>query len=228
MTEWELYGFIRQEENKYYLRNLIGEEGLAYDFSVNMGDTIEINNPFGALPVEAIVTNIDSVYVEPANEFRKRITLFEYQYYNVEESWIEGIGSIAGLTVSGMNLTPLTGGHEFTLLCYYEDEVILYKTSEYELCFYPIVRIPEERVNEVIISVFPNPVYDISHLMIQNPENKNCTIAVYNLYGHLMQKYYVSSSADIEINSEDYSAGVYFYSVLKENQLDCPGKFIIQ
>ena len=181
MTEWELYGFIREEENKYYLRNLVGEEGLAYDFSVNIGDTIEINNPFGALPAEAIVTGIDSVYVEPANEFRKRINLYEFQYFFEEESWIEGIGSIAGLTASGMDLTPLTGGHEFTLLCYYEDEDILYKTTQYELCFYPIVNIPEDRVNEMVISVYPNPVDDISHLVIQNPENLNCTIRINNL-----------------------------------------------
>ena len=228
MTEWELYGFIREEQNKYYLRNLVGEEGLAYDFSLNIGDTVEINNPFGALPVEAIVTNIDSVFIEPGNEWRKRISLYEYQYFFIGEDWIEGIGSSAGLTVSGMDMTLLTGGDDYTLLCYYEEDEMLFKSSLYNLCYYPIVDIPEINQGEGDVSLFPNPVNDISYLKIQNPENKNCTIVIYNLYGKLMQKFSISSSVEIEINSKDYSNGVYFYSVLKENELVCPGKFIIQ
>ena len=57
------------------------------------GDTIEINNPFCAIPIAAIVSDIDSVSIEPGNEQRKRISLYEYQYYFNEEYWIEGIGS---------------------------------------------------------------------------------------------------------------------------------------
>jgi hypothetical protein len=230
MLEWDLYGFIRQEESKYYLRNMAGEEGLAYDFSVSIGDTLEINNPFGEFPVEALVTNIDSVYIEPSNELRKKIKLLANggTPYAGDEYWIEGIGSLTGLTVSGTDLTQLTGGENFNLLCFLEEDVLLYKYSEGCLCYYPLVDIPEINPGEDDVSLFPNPVYDISYLKIQNPENKNCTVVIYNLYGKLMQKFSISSSVDIEINSKAYSNGVYFYSVLKENELDCPGKFIIQ
>ncbi len=34
MTEWELHGFIMEIDQKYYLRNLANEAGLAYDFDV--------------------------------------------------------------------------------------------------------------------------------------------------------------------------------------------------
>jgi hypothetical protein len=228
MEEWELFGFIRQEGEKYFLRNLIGVEGLAYDLSVNEGDTLTLENPFGVYPVEAIVTGIDSIFIEPAQEFRKRITLYEYQFYQVEEYWVEGIGSLAGLTHSGMDLCPLTGGHDFTLLCYFEDDGIRYKTTQYELCFYPLVNIPEKGNDEIVITFYPNPVYDVSHLMIQNPENKNCSISILNVSGQLIQKLSVTSSCTLEIGSNDFQAGIYFYSVCDEHEQICFGKFIIQ
>jgi hypothetical protein len=227
MLEWDLYGFIREEENKFYLRNMVGEEGLAYDFSVNIGDTVEINNPFVAFPVEAVVTNIDSIYIEPSGENRKRFHLLEDQYYD-DEYWIEGIGSLAGLTVSGSDLTQLTGGENFNLLCYMEDDVLLYKYSEACLCYYPMVNIPEKSNDEIVITFYPNPVYDVSHLMIQNPENKNCAISIRNVSGQLIQKLSVTSSCTLEIGSNDFQAGIYFYSVCKEHEQICFGKFIIQ
>ncbi len=228
MDEWQPYGFIREDGNKYYLRSLSGEEGLAYDFSVNVGDTIEIDNPFGVFPVEAIVTEIDSVFIEPANEYRKRIKIFDFQYYLVEETWIEGIGSLAGLTVSGMNLTPLTGGHAFTLLCYYEDQEIVYKTQQNSLCYYPIVGLPEDNQTGNAISFFPNPVHSKSLLIIQNPENKKYTISITNSLGQQLRATEVTTSSQIEINSTDYSQGIYFYAVFDENKLIYRGKFNVQ
>ncbi len=55
MEDWELYGYIREEDNKYYQRNLVGEEGLVYDFNVNVGDTLELNNPMGFTSLEVVV-----------------------------------------------------------------------------------------------------------------------------------------------------------------------------
>jgi hypothetical protein len=228
MTEWELYGFITQEENKFYLRNLLGEEGLAYDFSVNIGDTVEINNPFGAIPVAAIVNNVDSVLIEPGNELRKRISLYEYQYYFNEEYWIEGIGSSAGLTVSGMDMTLLTGGDDYTLLCYYEEEEMLFKSTLYTLCYYPLVDIPEINQGDGDVSLFPNPVNGISHLIIQNPENKKYTITMNSIFGQRLQKIEITSPKEIEINSADFPCGVYFYSVLENNELIYCDKFLIK
>ncbi len=228
MNEWELYGYIRQEENKYYLRNLAGEEGLAYDFDATIGDTIQINNPFGVMPVDAVVTNIDSVHISPGNELRKRISLYDFQYYFNMEFWIEGMGSFAGLTESGMDMTLTTGGDDYTLLCYYEKGELIFKWPFYALCYYPIVRIPQISDGEINFYFNPNPVKETSRLIIKNQDNKTYYIKIINNFGQVLRKYDFPAVGEMEIKSEDFSAGIYFYSIFEENEFIYCGKLIIQ
>jgi len=228
MDEWELYGFIKEEENKYFLRNLIGEEGLAYDFGINLGDTVAINNPYGFIPLQAIVTLIDSVQILPANQYRKRYTLFEFENFGNEEIWIEGLGSAAGIIVSGWDMTILTGGDDFTLLCYYEEDELMYQTTLYSLCFYPIVDIPDNNFEKVDYSISPNPVTNTSHLIVKNPENKTLNIRIFNSFGQLVEQHNFLTSFDLEIRSEDYSKGVYFFSIFENYKYLTSDKFIIR
>ena len=227
MEDWELYGFIKEEENKYFLRNLVGEEGLIYDFTVNIGDTVEINNPFGFMPLQAMVTNIDSVLIEPANEYRKRITLFEYENFGYEENWIEGIGSLAGITESGWDMTVLTGGDDYTLLCYYEDDELWYKDDFYSLCFYPIVGIPSNYLKENNTRILPNPVRNVSYLVLDFPDHHNLTIKIFNSTGNVVEEYQVTTPNKIRFNSINYRSGIYFYQVLEGNQQIFNNKFIV-
>jgi len=227
MNEWEPVGFIRQEGNQYYLRNLAGEEGLAYDFGVSVGDSLGIENPFGAVPVSVIVTGIDSVWVEPAHEKRKRITISDYPYYIHQEQWIEGIGSLAGLTVSGMDITLLTGGDDYTLLCYYEEGEMLFQTELYSLCFYPIVGIPESNFCGSGISINPNPVFGNSYLRINYTEIGSCTVIIHNSCGNIIRKIVLSIPGSMNINRTDFKAGIYFYTVTSENFF-YTDKFIVQ
>lgn len=227
MTEWEPYGFIRKEGDKYYLRNQAGEEGLAYDFGVSTGDSLVISNPFGAMPVSVVVTGIDSVWVEPAQEMRKRITVSDYPYFIQEEFWIEGMGSLAGLTVSGMDITLLTGGDDYTLLCYYEEDEMLYQTDLYSLCFYPIVGIPECNFLGGSVSLFPNPVSRKSVLTINRPEISSCTVLIYNSPGNLIQTMKLSVPGTMIFDRKDFNPGIYFYSLSADNFF-YSGKFIVR
>lgn len=229
MTEWELHGFIRKAENKYYLRNLANEVGLAYDFNVNVGDTLFIDNPFAFYPFQAEVMEIDSVYIEPASEYRKRIKLIgPFSNSNYIESWIEGIGSDAGIVYSGCHMAPFTGYAIYTLLCYYESGQLIYKNQNYPVCFYPIVNI-EKIIDETYnFFVFPNPVTGISQLSVQYPKNRKLTIKIFNPTGALLEEHKITTSKNIYINSANYSQGIYFYSVLEENKCIHSGKFIIR
>ena len=229
MTEWELQGFIRQDGNKFFFRNLIGEEGLAYDFNSNVGDTLNINNPFGFYTFQAIVIEIDSLYIEPANEYRKRIQLefLEYSYYGIE-SWIEGIGSNAGLIVSGCKMAQLTGGPTYSLLCYFEDDELIYKNQYFDICYFPLVSVQENPEENLQISINPNPVTTVSNLSIKSGKNKNLPIVIFNTTGEQVEKFIILSPVNIKINSEKYGRGLFFYSVIENSEPVHTGKFIIQ
>jgi len=226
MDEWELQGFVRQEDNSFYFRNLIDEEGLAYDFDVSVGEILFIDNPFAFYSFEAEVTEVDSVYIEPANEYRKRIKL--HGWSSIEESWIEGMGSDAGIVMSGCKMGQLTGGGLYSLLCYFEDEELMFKSDSHPLCFYPIVDISVNDIEETDYLISPNPVIDISHLIIRNPESKNLNVKFFNSFGQLIDQYNSDTSFELEIRSADFSKGVYFYSIFEDNTFLTSDKFIIR
>lgn len=227
MEDWELYGFIREDSNKYYLRNLAGEEGLIYDFSVNIGDTITINNPFGFMPVDATVTNIDSIFIEPGNEYRKRITLFEYEDFWNEEYWIEGIGSLAGITESSWDMTLLTGGDDYTLLCYFEDDEFIYKDAFYPSCFYQIVSVVTNDYVPVASLLFPNPVIDKSTLIFDGADKKDLTVKIIDITGKLIEHIQITTPAEIKINSGKLKKGFYIYHVYEESRIIASEKFVV-
>ncbi len=171
--------------------------------------------------------DIDSIFIEPENEFRKRITLFENNFYYYEEYWIEGIGSSAGVTQSSWDMTLLTGGDDFTLLCYYENDELLYMDNYYSHCFYPIVGISSNSQNENKIKVFPNPVKNISYLEIDYPDRQNLIIKIFSLTGKVIEDYKITTPTKVSINSINYPKGVYFYQVFEDNQTIAFDKFIV-
>lgn len=227
MEDWELYGFIKEEEGKYYLRNLAGEDGLAYDFTVDIGDTITMKNPFGFTSIYAEIINIDSVFIEPANEYRKRITLFEYENFWLEEQWIEGIGSLAGITESGSDLSLLTGGDDYSLLCYYENSDLSYKTDLYPLCFYPIMGVHSNNFASVAATLIPNPVIDNSTLKLDGYDQKNLTIKILDIRGKIIEVLHITMPAEVEISSGKLNKGLYFYQVFEESKILISEKFIV-
>ena len=228
MTEWELQGFVREDNNKFYFRNLNNEVGLAYDFDASVGDTVHVTNPFAFYDFQAEVLEIDSVSIEPANENRKRIQLELLEYPWIIESWIEGIGSDAGLVVSGCKMGGFTGSSVYSLLCYFENEELMYKMEGFPVCFYPSVGIPDNDMEKVDYSIIPNPVTNTSHLIVQNPENKKLSIRIFNSFGQLVKQYNYNTSIDMEIRTGDFPAGVYFYSIYENNDFLTSDKFIIQ
>ncbi|MCD4730903.1 MAG: T9SS type A sorting domain-containing protein, partial [Bacteroidales bacterium] len=206
--------------------NLANEVGLAYDFDANVGDTLLIDNPFAFYPFQAEVIEIDSIYIEPANEYRKRIKLLG-PYGFVPEYWIEGIGSNAGIVYSGCQMGQLTGSAMYTLLCYYESDELIYKNQYFPLCFYPIVNI-EKIIDETYnFFVFPNPVSGISQLSIQYPENRKLKIIIFNSTGNIVNEFKASSPGEVKIDSDDYPKGIYFYQVYDENKSIFSDKFIV-
>lgn len=230
MTEWELTGFIRDNNDKVYLRNLNNDEGLIYDFGAQIDDTIHINNNlswWSGWQLDVVVSGIDSIYIEPAGEYRKSILVREAAFPNpLYETWIEGIGSEAGVLFSGFKIMGATGT-VYSLQCYFENQEIIYKNPFHSICFYPTVGTPEINQLKNNIQLFPNPVKGISHLIIDDPNHNSLTIRIYNSTGIFIEQHKVVSPTRIKINSNNYPKGMYFYQVFESNKLIINEKFIV-
>lgn len=228
MSDWELYGFIQKDGHKYYMRNLINEEGLVYDFDVSLGDIVSIDNPFGFMPIYAEVVNIDSVLVLPENKYRKRIKLYESENFFYEEYWIEGIGSMAGITASGWDMTLLTGGDDYTLLCFYESDVLTYLSTIYSTCFFPNVGVDDFEDHNFEFSIYPNPVTTSSIVKLNVSHFDDLNFWIYNYQGKLLAEKNLQPSDSFEINASDFLPGIYLISVMIDGQVYKSDKFVIQ
>ncbi|MBQ8832507.1 MAG: hypothetical protein IJ000_03315 [Paludibacteraceae bacterium] len=125
------------DDNDPYTQDLPTGEYLAYDFSAQVGDTLEVFS--GVHSYSKYKCLVREVQTDPETKLRT-ITLFQLLLEDtdgdgVEEeyglggmTWIEGVGSPNGFLIN----TTLPGGGLFTLLCAYKDDELKYTGSFYE------------------------------------------------------------------------------------------------
>jgi hypothetical protein len=143
--EWVYEGTIREDTiNKQVFYKYGETEGLIYDFSLEVGDTVHVDNQyFNYQVVSLVVDSIDMVDVNGV--MRKRFFLFGIQNpmmdpYYPDEIWIEGIGSNFGIMYSGAGVFGWGGG-TVKLLCAAQNENTIYMDTLFHECyietFYP-------------------------------------------------------------------------------------------
>jgi hypothetical protein len=149
---WEQIGYIYEDTalKTVYFRNFWEEDGLLYDFSLDVGETVYIDNYYiGFNNVMLTCCDIDSVFLN--GSFKKRYWL------NSFDVWIEGIGSIYGLLCSGVNASGMSGGFS-QLLCSSTNDTVIYMDSTFNTCyideFYPKI------IQEAYDTAFLNTYYE--------------------------------------------------------------------
>lgn len=209
--EWAHIGYIRSDENGdvYFLDNSFNG-GLIYRFDVQEGDTFTINNPYSwEKPISVI--SVDSVFILPIEQYRKRIVIFAVY----EEIWIEGVGSMAGILNSGFHAEPLTGGwHD--LLCEWQDETEVYSNPDFPFCFKTPVSTLENPEKESALSVFPMPLVFNSVIKL-NKQLQNGRIEIVDIYGKKVKEISTSNRKTISIQRESFSPGIYIVSLYDGN-----------
>ena len=148
-VNWIKLGFIREDtaQKVFFLYN--DHEYLLYDFSVKVGDTLEIYNTFMRIPGRAInehckliVSEVDTVFIKKQ---RKRIILHQICNSSAKSVWIEGIGDLKGIFHSSLEFSICNdndigvvghkmGGCLFELQCVYENDTLIYKNPKYDKC----------------------------------------------------------------------------------------------
>jgi hypothetical protein len=145
--EWEINGQLREDtltHKVYYRRVADYPEGMIYDFNLEAGDTVLVDNQWWDYGIDPMICD-STDFVSINGEMKKRIYLFRLDnqvrvpYYPIE-TWIEGIGSDLGLMYSGAKSEPSAGG-SIDLLCCSQNGTTLWMDSLFACCyidtFYP-------------------------------------------------------------------------------------------
>lgn len=201
---------IREDSiGRVFTKEWNSPEQLIYDFSVNVGDTIVLHNFMGGI-TEAKIDSIDTIFLAGKN--RKRIFNSFYNFGNVVDCWIEGIGSLMGVLYSG-NVIIDFGTN---LLCYWQNGSKLLSTEYSDLygCYYTNVEIDE--INSLNrIKVYPNITRQ--YLTIENNQDENLIFKIYNSIGQEIINTLIESKIQI-INISDVRNGLYFYQIINKKK----------
>ena len=210
--EWFFYGsFIREENKKVYLREYFGEEGLIYDFNLQLGDTVVVNNPRAVSEVALVLTEIDSVETTDGYRDRWKLTNDEFM---IPEYWIEGIGSMGGVLNSS---TEVFGGlcGTYILLCEEESDNTIYLNPEYEYCYYLLLDDGADmEVQENTFNVIYRPSNQMVELVFN--ENEKRSIHITDMQGRMISQVQ-STENNVQLSLNGNSKGLYIISVLQND-----------
>lgn len=193
------------------------DEVLLYDFSKCVGDTVFVGmdgiGPMGYY----IIVHIDSIQIN--NNYRKTF------HFPFEDYWIEGIGSTRGL-FSPIVAQP-TGHQDWDLICFNQEEQVLYLNPDYSNCF-PILTSIIDHTPPIgcKISIYPHPIINTSTIKL-NRRYDNVQMEIYNLFGVCVQRLDMHGKLSIQINSSEFTSGLYFYKVLINQQEILKGKILV-
>ncbi|MCF8302263.1 MAG: T9SS type A sorting domain-containing protein [Bacteroidales bacterium] len=211
-SEWELFsGLIREnDEKQVFFRTFNSDEGMLYDFDIELNDTVSVVNPRLMMqPVVMYVSEVDSV---PSSQgYLTKYTMAGVEYSG-EDIWYEEIGSIASVLNSTYPLFGQScGAWEF--LCMMESNNLIYSNPDYETCYYELVGVEEQPSIEKI-KIAPNPATD--YIRIKNPGQVNAKlVTLRDLTGKLIEEYKNINEAKT-ISLPDLRPGIYLINIISE------------
>jgi hypothetical protein len=220
-TEWTLYGFMREDENnRVFVRPPDYIEGMVYDFGCSVGDTlitwnVYLNND----SLHFVVTQIDSVLL--FDGYKKRITLFEYNN-ELEEVWVEGLGSYSGILYSGnYAYGAVCGGYE--ALCFEDNGELIYQHSGYNTCYYD-VSVNQAELMAMQANIYPNPASE--YVTIDFKENEMKEIQVLDLNSKIILKK-LANENKVLLNLQELDKGYYIIKIISKSFYYPPCKLIV-
>lgn len=226
---WVHIGFIREnEEGEIIYRDKVDNEGLMYKFNVAVGDTVVVVNSFMFnYTVHTKVVEIDSVYLPLINEKVKRIKLENIDTPGIfEEYWLEGIGSSAGLLLSGLHASPFTG-MTHTSLCQWQNNSLVYTNTNFSYCFNTTVSTDEIKEESQVFTVYPNPMTSQSIIGLNVDDLKNCRVEIRDMLGYLIHKDEISRDEVVILKRRQFKPGMYFISLFEGKKLITKQKLLV-
>ncbi len=216
--DYELYGIIKEEPSGkvYYRPKDQDVDYLLYDFSMKVNDTAVMywcQNP--DCEVHVRIDSIATEYI--AGQDRQVFHVSSKDMFGDDwqplNTWIEGIGATEGLLYS-CHVVNAGGITLHQLLCYHEDDELLYMNDQYNTCLMDYLTSVEE--NKI-----PNMFFDRSHSTLWfTSEMEPCnSVAVFNLQGQ--QVYFVEKLSADSIDLSELPKGLYIVVARMDDSSNC-------
>lgn len=208
----------------YYIPINFTAEVLLYDFSLNVGDTLNsyLSDSVFYSPLPTI-QKIDSVLI--GNSFRKRWAIDTIN--SCHPYIIEGIGNTTGL-LEPLTIAPCYNSNywdfaEHSLTCFSQNGNTLFPSTTTSCLAITGIDTKFDIPNKNIL--YPNPFHTTANLLI-GKNRKYISIEIYNIIGMLLQKENISSQSII-IDRKTLENGIYFYKLINKNGETDNGEFTI-
>lgn len=201
-------------EKKVFLTKVTGnrkDEFLLYDFAMQEGDSIQMNNPITPFPSNGGYYQLDSIRGIPNvnNQLLKHFYLSPTHSNTISTQsavWVEGIGSLSIINAPG-GYPDLNGAGHVT--CFYKNESLFYSFNS------PLntqCAIPEEPSNLI---VFYEPNDSTWHVKNTSPV---LTVTLFDVSGRKIKTFHNSNEVQMTLNINDCSSGIYFLNFEVKNQ----------
>lgn len=203
-------GVLRAENNKVFYIDTSNRLDTLYDFNLSLGDSV-LFDLYGTHPEWLQVISVDSIQI--SGEFYKRLKFAEpslIAFDELNEIWIEGIGSIHGLLFPNF---PVKFSQEMPdsmfLTCSFSDNHQVWKHPSYANCYLNIV-LGVDKLEFFDLKIYPNPFWD--KIYFENSRIGNYDFAVLNSLGQVVRQIQIESSNQ-SIDLAELKAGIYFLRI---------------
>ena len=203
---------LREEQNnkKVFLNKVNAgqnEEFLLYDFSLNEGETFNMQNPYSPFPKDGGAFILDSIVEKPlANGNEYRHFYFSPAPGNTISTknavWIEGVGSLSIINAPGGN-PDINGGGQ--LSCFFKNTEVFYANLDsIEDCIPLHLGIEKYHLDNVVISKGNN-----SGICVVSNAGNVKSISVFNLTGNKLETILNNGQNTLSIDLSSYQNGIY-------------------
>lgn len=199
------------EEKKVYLNlktRTYNQEYVLYDFSLEVGDSIRMQNPITPFPEDGGYFTLDSIVEKPL----VNTSLYDFFYFSPSSSntvsswnavWIEGVGSLSMITAPGGNPDFYGAGQ---ISCVFKENELFYTHLEIVDECVSALSIPNTKsMGEVVLF---KPAYeDVCYL--KNAERIKY-LEVFSIQGKKVLTHKNDGNGLVRLTLENLQDGMYF------------------
>ncbi len=216
-------GLLRAENSKVLYLDTLNQLDTLYDFSLNVGDSV-LFDLYGMYPEWLQVINVDSIQIN--GDYYKRLKFAEptiNAFDELNEFWIEGIGSIHGPLFPNF---PVKFSQEIPdsmlVTCTYSNNQQVWQHQSYPNCYVNIV-LSVDKLELFDFKIYPNPFTD--RIQIENIGLQQYELTIVNSIGQTIKRMQVNGDTQI-IDLTELQVGIYFLRI--ENKLNARTMKIIK